>query len=125
MRVADDRELRKLRSEGLSASWLATRLGTQPAHVDALRREGALFGVRPPGAHEHLYPAWQFARGGTEASPDVKRVLRAARDAGLGELELLRLLQRREGLGQQRLVDALRAGRVDYVLAQVRAGASG
>jgi hypothetical protein len=122
--VAEDRELRRLRSEGLSTSWLATRLGVQPAHVDALRREGALFGVRPPGTHEHLYPAWQFARGGTEAKPDVKRVLGAARAAGIGELELLRLLERREGLGRQRLVDALRAGRVDYVLAQIRDAAA-
>jgi hypothetical protein len=119
--VAEDRELRRLRAQGLSTSWLASRLGVQPAHLDALRREGALFGVRPPGSNEHYYPAWQFGRGGTEATPDVKRVLAAAREAGLDDLELFRFLERREGLGQQRLGDALRAGRIDYVLEQIRA----
>ena len=119
--MAEDRELRRLKAEGLSASWLSTRLGLQPAQLDGLRREGALFGVRPPGAREHIYPAWQFGRGGDRATPDVRRVLVAAREAGIGDLDLLRLLERREGLGQGRLLDALRAGRVDYVLAQLPA----
>jgi hypothetical protein len=119
--MAQDRELRRLAAESLSASWLSSRLGVQPAHIDALRREGALFGVRLPGAREHLYPAWQLAPGKSEARPDVKRVLAAAREAGLTEVELFRLLDRREGLGRERLVDALRAGRVDFVLAQIRA----
>jgi hypothetical protein len=119
--MANDRELRRLAAQSLSASWLATRLGTQPARIDALRREGALFGVRLPGSREHLYPAWQFAGTGTEANPATKRVLAAAREAGLGEVELLRLLERREGLGRERLVDALRAGRIDFVVAQIRA----
>ena len=118
--MADDRELKRLRAQGLSGSWLASRLGVQPAHLDGLRREGALFGVRPPGASEHYYPAWQFARGGGEARPEVRRVLAAARAVGLDDLALFRLRERREGLGPQRLGDALRAGRVDYVLVQIR-----
>jgi hypothetical protein len=119
--MAQDRELRRLATESLSASWLSTRFGVQPAHIDARRREGALFGVRLPGAREHLYPAWQFARGSGDARPEVKRVLAAARAAGLNEVELFRLLERREGMGRDRLVDALRAGRVDFVVAQIAA----
>ena len=121
--MAANRELRRLEVEGLSASWLAVRLGSQPARLDILRRAGALFGVRHPGAREHYYPAWQFERGATEANPNVKRVLAAAREAGLSELELYRLLDRREGLGPQRLADALRKGRVEFVVGQIRAAA--
>jgi hypothetical protein len=119
--MAQGRELQRLAAESLSASWLASRLGVQPAHIDGLRREGALFGVRLPGAREHLYPAWQFAYGRGEARPEVRRVLTAARESGLTEVELFRLLERREGLGRERLVDALRAGRIDYVVGQIRA----
>jgi hypothetical protein len=119
--VAQDRDLRRLAAESLSASWLSSRFGIQPARIDALRREGSLFGVRLPGAREHLYPAWQFARGSAETKPEVRRVLTAAREAGLSEIELFRLLERREGLGRERLVDALRAGRVDFVVAQIAA----
>src|SRR4051812_14025744 len=50
--------------EGLSTSWLATRLGVQSARVEAMRRAGELLGVRVPGRAGHVYPGWQFGRDG-------------------------------------------------------------
>ena len=52
----------------------------------------------------------------------MPRVLRAAREAGLGEAQLYRVLRRRTGLtGQRTLVDALRDGEEAHVLSAVRA----
>ncbi len=51
----------------------------------------------------------------------VAQVLSAARQAGLDATQLDALLARREGLtGSTRLVDALRAGREEHVLAAIR-----
>ena len=53
-------------------------------------------------------------------------MLRAARDAGLDEVELYEVLQRRSGLtGQRTLVDVLRDGGEEHVLAAVRTAANG
>lgn len=112
--------LSRLEEESLARPWLAARLGIQPARVDSLRRSGELLGVRPPGRWEHLYPAWQF-NGEGKPLASVPRVLRAAREAGLDENELYELLSRRSGLtGQRTLVDVLREGGEDHVIAAVR-----
>jgi hypothetical protein len=47
----------------LSRSWLAVRLGTQPAMVDAMRRSGQLIGV-PGDNGEISFPSWQFGPDG-------------------------------------------------------------
>jgi hypothetical protein len=113
----------RLRRESLSTSRLASRLGLQPAQLEAKRRAGELFAVRPPGSWEYLYPAWQF-NGGGRPVPLVYEFLREARQAGLDESALYELLTRRAGLiGAGRLVDQLRAGRRDSVLGAVRAAA--
>jgi hypothetical protein len=114
-----------LEEESLSRPWLAARLGISSAQLDGRRRAGELFGVRPAGRMDHLYPAWQFDADGRPL-PSIPRVLRAARDSGLGEVELYRVLRRRDGLtGDRTLVDALRDGREAHVLAAVRAAANG
>ena len=109
-----------------SPSWrLAARLGVPSSQVDRMRRSGELFGVRPPGRWEHLYPAWQF-NGDGKPLASVLRVLRAARDAGLDEVELYGVLSRRSGLtGNRTLVDVLREGGEEHVLAAVRAAGNG
>jgi hypothetical protein len=112
----------RLRRESLSTSRLASRLGLQPAHLDAKRRAGELFAVRPPGSWEYLYPAWQFNGGGGRPLPLVQELLAEARQAGLDAAALYELLTRRVGLvGAGRLVDQLRAGRRERVLGAVRA----
>jgi hypothetical protein len=114
-----------LEEESLARPWLAARLGVPSAQVDRMRRSGELFGVRPPGRWEHLYPAWQFNSDGKPLA-SVLRVLRAARDAGLGEVQLYEVLNRRSGLtGNRTLVDVLREGGEEHVLAAVRAAANG
>ena len=45
---------------GLTTSWLAARLGQQPARIEALRRAGLLVGVSR-GDGQRLYPSWQRA----------------------------------------------------------------
>jgi hypothetical protein len=104
----------------LPASWLAARLAIDPAKLDALRRDGELLAVREPGSTEWRYPAWQFEGG--KPRPGVARVVVAAREAGLDETTLYELLTAPLGLrGDVRLADLLVEGRVDEVVAAVRA----
>jgi hypothetical protein len=110
----------------LSASWLSARLGVDVARIDVLRRSGELIGVRPEGAIEWLYPAWQFA--GREPRPVVRQILAAARDAGLDERRLYDVMTLPLGLGarregKHRLADLVVAGADDQVVAAVRAAA--
>jgi len=101
----------------LSASWLSTKLGIDTLRINALRRAGELFAVRPAGSQEWRFPAWQFDENGGVKN-DVARVLAAARARGIDSQQLDELLRRRSGMtGGVRLLDALLAGRVEYVLA--------
>jgi hypothetical protein len=105
----------------LSASWLSTRWGVDTVRINAMRRSGELLAVRPAGTQDWRYPSWQFDTDG-RVKPDVARVLAAARERGIDSERLSEILQRRSGLtGGARLVDELLAGRVDHVVAAVRA----
>ncbi|MEP6893660.1 MAG: hypothetical protein ABI927_07745 [Gaiellaceae bacterium] len=108
----------------LSASWLSARLGIDTARIDRRRRAGELIAVRPPGAAEWLYPAWQLSNG--VARPVISRIVAAARDGGLSEQRLYDLLTMRAGLGRRggsvaRLADLIADGEDDQVVAAVRA----
>ncbi len=110
----------KLAEESLSGSWLSTRLGIGTHRLDAMRRAGELLGVRRPGGHDYLYPAWQFAPDGKPLQV-VQQLVKAARGAGLSDERLYEVLAARTGIsGNERLADALRDGRDDYVLQVVR-----
>jgi hypothetical protein len=99
----------------LSAPWLSTRWGVDTVRINAMRRAGELLAVRPEGATDWLYPAWQFDAAG-EIKPEVRRVLALARSRGLDGDGLNTFLQRRSGMtGGARLLDDLLAGRVDHV----------
>ena len=105
----------------LTTSWLAAKLGTQSARIDAMRRAGELYGVRKPGTQEYLYPSWQFDENGRPL-PFVERLVRTAREAGLDEEQLAEVLNRRAGLVSGRtLVDLIRAGAEEHVLDVVEA----
>ena len=80
---------------GLTTSWLADRLGVQPAHITAMRRSGELVGVRR--GSEYVYPAWQFDPD-LHPLPDVRRVVEAARKAGIDGDRLHGLVTMRSGL---------------------------
>ncbi len=109
-----------LAEESLSGSWLSSRLGVGTQRLDAMRRAGELLGVRVPGGHEYLYPAWQFAPDG-KALPVVARLIETARARGLSDERLYEVLASRTGIsGTTRLADALREGRDEYVLGVVR-----
>ena len=110
----------RLLQESLSGSWLSTRLGLGTHRLDAMRRAGELLGVRRPGGHEYLYPAWQFDPDG-KPLPVISRLVPAARAAGLSDERLYEVMVSRTGIsGDDRLADALRAGRDGYVLAVIR-----
>ena len=112
----------RLLQESLSGSWLSTRLGVGTQRLDAMRRAGELLGVRRPGGHDYLYPARQFEADG-KPLPVISRLVSAARAAGLTDERLYEVLVSRAGIsGEDRLVDALRAGRDEYVLGVVRGG---
>lgn len=119
IRVVDSR----LVEESLSGSWLSTRLGVGTQRLDSMRRAGELLGVRRPGGQDYLYPAWQFAPDG-KTRPVVPRIVAAGRAAGMSDERLYEVLASRTGIsGSERLADAVRAGRDDYVLAVVRSAA--
>jgi hypothetical protein len=103
-----------------TGAWLAMTLGVEPLEIDRRRRAGELLGVPTRPGEDYRYPAWQFDRAGRPL-PVVADVLAAARQAGLDATQLDALLARREGMtGSTRLVDALRAGREEHVLAAIR-----
>jgi hypothetical protein len=104
----------------LPATWLAERMGVDPARIDAMRRAGELIAVREDGSTEWLYPAWQFDAGTPRAG--VARVVAAAREVGVDESRLHAVLTAPRGLrgDGRRLVDLLVEGRDDEVVAAVR-----
>lgn len=105
----------------LTGSWLAERLAIDPLAIDAMRRDGELIGVRKSGSAEWLYPPWQFSDWRPRAS--IRRVVTAARAAGIGESRLYEILTAPLGLrGEKRLADLLREGRDDEVVEAVRLG---
>jgi hypothetical protein len=100
----------KLAREGLTTAWLASRLGTQSARVEVMRRSGELLGVRVPGRPGHIYPAWQFGRDGKPLA-NLQMLIRTARAGGVGDEGLYRILDMKTGLtGSRRVVDELRDG---------------
>lgn len=106
----------------LPATWLAERLGTSPARIDAMRRAGELIAVREEGSLEWRYPAWQLQSW--KPRPGLARIVAAARAAGLDERALYELLTAplgMSGVRRRRLVDLLVEGRVDEVVEAVRA----
>jgi hypothetical protein len=117
--IPSDTTVRRLRSESLTDSWLAARLGVDTRRIDVMRRGGELIGVREPGGQTYLYPAWQFENG--RPRPIVPQVVRAAREAGLDDARLYEVMTMRMGLGgERRLCDLLVAGEDAAVLAGVR-----
>jgi hypothetical protein len=107
---------------GLTAPWLATRLGLQPAVVDGRRRAGELFGLRREGDLDYWYPAWQWEADGVGvARPIVPRMIQAARDQGISNDRLGKILLRKSGLTSgRRVLDDLLDGRDEAVLAAIR-----
>jgi hypothetical protein len=111
-----------MRTDSFTTSWLAARLGADPAQIDARRRDGELLGVPTQGGLDHVYPGWQFDADG-QPLPIVSRLLSAAKDAGVGPAELAAFMDRRAGVGGPRMWELLRAGRDDYVIAALRSAA--
>jgi hypothetical protein len=104
----------------LTTSWLAVRTGIDPMRLHALRRGGRLLAYRAPGSNEYLFPAWQFDES-WQPLPVIGRLTAAAREAGIGEDRLLELLRSRVGIGgSERLVDLLREGEDERLVAAVR-----
>jgi hypothetical protein len=117
--IPSDTTVRRLRSESLTDSWLAARLGVDTRRIDVMRRGGELIGVREPGGQTYLYPAWQFENG--RPRQIVPQVVSAAREAGLDDARLYEVMTMRLGLGRERrLCDLLVAGEDAAVLAGIR-----
>jgi hypothetical protein len=111
----------RVAEDSLSASWLAVRLGVEPLRLEAMRRAGELISYRPEGARERYYPLWQFDED-WQPLPIVARLVREARERGLGENRLYETLSARSGLsaGGGRLADSLREGRDEHALEAIR-----
>jgi hypothetical protein len=111
-----------MRNDSFTTSWLAARLGADPAWIDARRRSGELFAVPTDGGCEHLFPAWQFDADGNPL-PAVERLLAAARSARMDPAALDAFLNRRAGTGGPRMWELVRDGREDFVIASLRSAA--
>lgn len=114
--------LTQVRMDSFTTSWLAVRLGTDPAGIETLRRGGELLAVPVESGRDHVYPAWQFDATGAPL-PVVARILAAGRDTGLDGAALDAFLNRRAGTGGPRMWELLREGREDFVLASLRSAA--
>jgi hypothetical protein len=93
------------RIDGMTASWLAARLGISPERIEVLRRGGELVGVRRASG-ERVFPAWQFGRD-LRPLPAVRRLVAAARERGLGDERLHAIVSMRNGLTGGRLGDSI------------------
>ena len=109
-------------SNAFTTSWLAARLGADPARIEARRRARELFAVPTAGGLDHLFPAWQFGPDGEPLS-SVEPLLAAAREAGMDDSQLYAFLNRRAGVGGPRMWEFVRDGRVDYVISSMRSAA--
>ena len=111
---------RSASGQAYTGAWLAAKLGVEPRELDVRRRSGELLGVPLGRGTEYVYPAWQFDPAGRPL-PAIARVVAAAREAGLSDAELADLLARRDGMtGRTRLLDALRTGREEHVVGEIR-----
>lgn len=104
--------------EHMTATALASRYGVDPGRVESLRLSGDLVALRDESG-EWLYPAGQFAADGVLRAA-VRRVVRAANDAGLSFRELGDLLGLRAGAAGGRTLGELIASREEIVTAQIR-----
>ncbi len=110
----------RVAEDSLSGSWLSVRTGIEPLLLEAMRRDGELIAYRPEGSDERYYPVWQFDEE-WHPLPVVPRLVRTARERGLGENRLYEVLTARAGLASgRRLADSLREGRDEHVLEAVR-----
>ena len=109
-----------IKADALPATWLASRMAVDPAYIDGMRRGGELIAVREPGSTEWRYPAWQFENGRPRAG--VARIVATAKDKGIDDARLYELLTAPLGLrgGGRTLIDLLREGREDEVVAAIR-----
>ena len=109
-------------SNAFTTSWLAARLGADPAHIEVRRRAGELFAVPTEGGLDYVYPAWQFGPDG-QPLPVLEQLLTAARETGMSDSELHAFLNRRAGVGGPRMWELVRDGRADYVIGSLRSAA--
>jgi hypothetical protein len=93
----------------------------EPLRLEAMRRAGEVIAYRPEGAREHYYPLWQFDED-WQPLAIVPRLVREARERGLGDNRLYEILSARSGIsaGRGRLADSLREGRDAHVLEAIR-----
>jgi hypothetical protein len=96
-------------TNALTTTWLAARLGEQPARIEARHRAGALVGIRRPDG-QLVFPPWQFGPDGLP-HPRLPELVAAARAKGLDDRRLDELVTRRAGLvGGTRPAEAARSG---------------
>jgi hypothetical protein len=110
----------RVAEDSLSASWLASRLGSEPFKLEAMRRAGELIAYRPEGSREYYYPLWQFDEE-WQPLPIIPQLVREAEARGMRGNRLYQALNARAGIaGGRRLGESLREGRFDHVLEAIR-----
>lgn len=110
----------RVAEDSLSASWLASRLGSEPFKIEAMRRAGELIAYRPEGSREYYYPLWQFDEE-WHPLPIIPQLVREAETRGLRGNRLYEVLNARAGAtGSSKLGASLREGRFEHVLGAIR-----
>ncbi|QIN81008.1 hypothetical protein GBA65_21420 (plasmid) [Rubrobacter marinus] len=123
LRVLEDR--RRLRSECLRPAEVGSSMGVGRERLRQLREAGRLVGIRQGEKRPTLYPYWQFGGDGG-ALQGLEEVVRAAREAGMGEETLHFFATEPNGrLGGERPADLLRRGEAGKVAEVLRSSGLG
>lgn len=102
---------RNIEGRSLPGSGLQERLGVSRQRLGQLRKEKKLLGLKLPIHREVHYPLWQFDESGRPLA-EMRRLIEAAEDAGLGALALDALMTNPEAVdaGGSTAAELLRTG---------------
>ena len=123
LRVLEDR--RRLRSECLKPAQVEGFMGVGRERLRQLREGGRLVGIVQGERRPTLYPYWQFGDDG-EPVEGIEEIVRAAREAGMGEETLHFFMTEPSGrLGGRRPADLLGRGEAGEVARLLRSSGLG
>lgn len=123
LRILEDR--RRLRSECLKPAQIEGFMGVGRERLRQLREAGKLVGIVAGERRPTLYPYWQFGDDG-DTVEGIEEIVRAAREAGMGEETLHFFMTEPSGrLGGRRPADLLGRGEAGEVARLLRSSGLG
>jgi hypothetical protein len=112
----------ELWQDTLSETLSRADLGVSRQRLDQRRKRGTIVAVRLFPTAAYRYPRWQFDED-FKLRPELPRIIEAAREVDLSDLELHRLMLSESAGGGRPPVSMLDRGDVDRVVSIIRAAA--